>query len=43
MKTFAEISEEIDLYEMTGVAPKTSGLGSIKQDHLHYVWDMVTR
>ena len=27
MKTFTENSEEIDLYEMTGVAPKTSGLG----------------
>lgn len=27
MKTFTEISEEIDLYEMTGVAPKTSRLG----------------
>ena len=28
MKTFTEISEEIDPYEMTGVAPKTSGLGA---------------
>lgn len=27
MKPFTEISSEIDLYEMTGVAPKTSGLG----------------
>ena len=27
MKTFTEISEEIDLYKMTGVTPKTSGLG----------------
>ena len=25
MKTFTEISEEVDLYEITGVAPKTSG------------------
>ena len=30
MKTFTEISEEIDLYEMTGVDNVTSGLGSIK-------------
>ena len=28
MKIFTEISEEIDLYKMTGVASKTSGLGA---------------
>ena len=34
MKTFTEISEEIDLYEMTGVTPNPDVLGVTSGFHL---------
>ena len=36
MKTFTEISEEIDLYEMTGVAPNPDVLGATHLDFISW-------
>ena len=36
MKTFTEISEEIAVYDMTDVTPKTSGLGVTSGFHVSH-------